>query len=447
MKIVQLTPGTGNFICGSCVRDNALVNVMRRAGHDVLMVPLYLPHVLDEPESAGATPIFFGGVNVYLQQKSALFRHTPRWLDRLFNSAGLLRWAADHSAMTKAKDLGELTVSMIEGDEGKQNKELSKLIGFLAESGRPDVVCLSNAMLVGMARRIKRELGCPVVCTLAGEDAFLDTLIEPYRGKAWELLRERAADVDAFVAVSRYYGEVMRRRMAIPAEKVHVVYNGIETEGFGPAPTATGEQNIGFLARLCHGKGLQTLVDAFVHLKKDPARKGVKLLLAGSATGADKTYIELQKKRLAQGGVLGDVEFLPNLTHEEKQNFLRRCTVFSVPATYGESFGLYLLEAWASGVPVVQPRHAAFPELLAETGGGILTEPDDAAALAASIAKLLDDPAEARRMGEAGRAAVLNRFTAGHAAEGVLRVMDLAVGLHRNSPPQSPAHRTTDHAL
>ncbi|MEX0742482.1 MAG: glycosyltransferase family 4 protein, partial [Phycisphaeraceae bacterium] len=235
MRIVKLTPGTGNFYCGSCIRDNALANAMRAAGHDVMMVPMYLPHVLDEPEAAPDSPVFFGGVNVYLQEKIPLFRHTPRWVDRLFDAPWLLRYVARFAGMTRARDLGEMTVSMLQGEHGRQNKELTKLIDWLKSQGKVDAVCLSNAMLLGVARRIKQELGCAIICTLAGEDAFLDSLIEPYRSDAWQLLSERAAEVDAFIAVSKYYGDAMTRRMTLDAERVHVVYNGINMEGYSPA--------------------------------------------------------------------------------------------------------------------------------------------------------------------------------------------------------------------
>jgi hypothetical protein len=80
MNIVQITPGAGSMYCGGCFRDNSLVAALRKQGHQTLMVPLYLPLTLDEPDQSAGTPIFFGGINVYLDQKSALFRKAPRWL-------------------------------------------------------------------------------------------------------------------------------------------------------------------------------------------------------------------------------------------------------------------------------------------------------------------------------------------------------------------------------
>src|SRR5215467_4818424 len=77
VKIIQITPGAGAMYCGNCLRDNALVEALRRLGHEVLMVPLYLPLTLDEPDQSTNTPIFFSGINVYLEQKSASFRRIP----------------------------------------------------------------------------------------------------------------------------------------------------------------------------------------------------------------------------------------------------------------------------------------------------------------------------------------------------------------------------------
>src|SRR5215210_6613717 len=167
MRIIQITPGTGSFFCGTCLRDNALVAELRRQGHDALMVPLYLPMVVDEAPTAGDTPLFYGGVNVYLQQKSALFRKSPRWLDRLLDTPGVLSFAASRAGSTEARELGDLTVSTLRGEEGNQIKELDRLAEWLTETG-PEVVCLSNALLVGMARRVKERTGAAIVCTLQG---------------------------------------------------------------------------------------------------------------------------------------------------------------------------------------------------------------------------------------------------------------------------------------
>ncbi len=412
MRIIQLTPGTGRYHCGNCVRDVTLVRALRRLGHDAVIVPMYLPLVADDPLSADDTPIFFGGVNVYLQQKSSIFRHTPAWLDRVFDAPGLLRWAAARAGMTRPEDLGELTISMLRGEDGHQVKELDKLVSWLREHHRPDVISLSNALLVGVARRLKEALNVPVVCSLQGEDAFLDALPADDREASWGLLAERAADVDAFVAVSRYFGDVMGGRLKLPAERVHVVYNGIDLDGFAAAEIEPDPPVVGYLARMCPEKGLDFLVEAFIRLKAEARFANVRLRVAGAMTPGDGPFVQRLRERLSETGLMDHAEFLPNLDAAQKHAFLQSLSVLSVPALSGEAFGLYVLEALASGVPVVQPRHAAFPELIEATGGGLLCEPGDSDALAEAIGSLLDDHDRRRSLGRQGQAAVREKFHA-----------------------------------
>jgi len=232
MNIIQITPGAGTMYCGNCFRDNALVVALRKLGHEVLMVPLYLPLTLDEEDQSAGTPIFFSGINVYLEQKSTLFREAPGWLHRLFASRGLLKWAAGKTAKTRAEDLGDITLSMLRGEDGNQARELNELITWLKPQPKPDVICLSNALLLGLAHRLKSELGAPIVCTLQGEDSFLDALPETHRVRCWKTLASHAADVDLFIAPSRYFGDLMRQRLGLPAEQVRGVYNGINLDGY-----------------------------------------------------------------------------------------------------------------------------------------------------------------------------------------------------------------------
>lgn len=433
MRIAQLTPGTGSFYCGSCMRDNTLVRGLRELGHDALMVPLYLEPTLDEPSAAEGAPLLFGGINVYLQSKIPFFRKTPAWIDRLFDAPAVLRLASKMTGMTSARQLAELTIASLEGESGPQVKELDRVVDWLAESEKPDVVILSNALLLGMARRIKERLGVPIMCSLQGEDAFLDTFPEPLRTRSWDLLSERARDVEALVAASRYYGELMTRRARLQPEKVHVIHNGIDLSGYAPAPAPPSRPTVGFLARMIAGKGLVTAVDAFIALR-ERGSVDAKLRIAGSMLDADLPLVNRLKARLAEKGVAQHVDWLPNVSREEKIAFLQGLTCLSVPATYGEAFGLYVIEALAAGVPVVQPRHAAFPELIEATGGGILVEPDDPQALAVALEGLLQDPRRARELGLAGRKAVEERFTMRAMAEQVAAVLERMVAPAGKTP-------------
>jgi glycosyltransferase involved in cell wall biosynthesis len=408
MRLVHLTAGTGSFFCGTCLRDHALVKALRRLGHDALMVPLYLPLVLDDSGSDEGSPLFFGGINVYLQQKSAFFRHAPKWLDKLLDSPALLRQASQKAGMTDPRELGEMTLSMLEGEHGHQAKELDKLVAWLVEQ-KPDVICLSNSLLIGVTRRVREQLRVPVICSLQGEDAFLDSLAEPYRERCWQLLQERAADVDRFVAPSLYYNALMQERLRLAPEKIVVIYNGIDLDGFAPAAAPPEFPTVGFLARMCPDKGLDTLVEAFIKLA--PRMPRARLKISGSQTNADRAFVNDLKARLGQAGLASAVKFLPNLSHAEKQQFLRGLTVLSVPTRHGEAFGLFVIESLASGVPVAQPNNGAFPELIELTGGGVLYAQGDAGSLADALEKLLLDSSHAAELGRRGREIVNARFT------------------------------------
>ena len=178
MRIVQITPGAGKMYCGACLRDNALVAELRRLGHSATMTPLYLPLTLDEPDQSAGTPLFYGGISVYLEQHSALLRHGPPWLHRWLAAPALLKLAAGPATSTRPENLGAITLSMLRGEAGNQARELDELIDWL-RGEKPGVICLSNALLLGLARRLRSELRVPVICTLQGEDWFLDAL--PHR--------------------------------------------------------------------------------------------------------------------------------------------------------------------------------------------------------------------------------------------------------------------------
>ncbi|HEX3798187.1 MAG TPA: glycosyltransferase [Verrucomicrobiae bacterium] len=423
MNIVQITPGAGAMYCGNCFRDNALVHSLRRRGHDVTMIPLYLPLTLDEADETRGLPIFFNGITVYLEQKSALFRNAPAWLHNLFNSPALLKFAAGRAAKTRATDLGDLTLSMIRGEQGHQARELEQLIAFLKTQPRPDIICLSNALLAGMARRLKSELGAPIACVLQGEDYFLDALPDSHRALTWQTLAGRCKDIDLFIPPSRYFGDRMSERLRLPASRVRVIHDGINLSGYEAAP-APANPTLGFFARMCREKGLDTLVEAFIILKERHRIPNLKLKIGGGCGPADQPFVNSLRDRLRAKVFLDDVEFSPNVSREEKLAFFRSLSVFSVPALYGEAFGLYVIEALASGVPIVQPRHAAFPELIEATGGGVLCEPGDPCALADALEPLLLDSTRARELGATGRKAVLEKFNSEFMAAEVLRAYE-----------------------
>jgi len=437
VRILQLTPGTGDFLCGSCLRDNALVMGLRDRGHDALIAPLYLPFALEEgaadaaPSEGVESTIHMGGINVYLQQKLGLFRWLPRVLHDRLDSPRLLRWAAGHSKMTETPGLGALTLSMLRGEEGRQRAEVARLVEWARELPRPDVLLLSGVMLIGLARELKAALGCPVVCTMQGEAPFLDALDETNRDRCWATLAERARDVDGFLAVSQYTADLMSARMELDRSKVQVVWNGADLEGISPDPARRDPERpaVGYLARMCRDKGIEALVDGFLRLKGRHPR--ARLVAAGVVLNEDRDLVASLERRAAEAGWADDVELLGPVTREQKIDLLQRVDVLSVPAVYGESFGLFLPEAWAAGLPVVQPRHGGFTELVEHTGGGVLYDPGDPAALADALGDLLDDPARRAALGAKGRAATTDEFTRARMAERVEAALEGVVSARR----------------
>jgi len=411
MKLLFLTPGTGSYYCGVCMRDNAMAKQLCSTGHDAVLLPLYLPLTLEESAASPGAPVLFGGLNVYLQQRFAWFRNAPRWVDRWLDHPALLKWLGRFSGMTQGTDTAAITVSMLQGEEGAQNREIDKLVHWIQQGERPDAIWLSTGLLAGVARRLRRETGVPVFCSLQGEDSFLDGLPEPWRTRAWSEMGRRIAELDGVVAPSRFFGELMERRLGLKDGTVEVIPNGMALDGYGPAAVPPSVPTVGYLARLSHGKGLGTLVEAFIELHRRGRVPNLRLRCAGTMIPEDAAFLQQQRERLERAGLLGCAEFLPNISREEKIRFLQSLSLLSVPASYGEAFGLYLLEAMACGVPVVQPREAAFPEIVEATGGGVLVDKNDPHHLAEAMEALLLNPSRERALGEAGLGAVRRDFS------------------------------------
>jgi glycosyltransferase involved in cell wall biosynthesis len=428
MKIILLTPGTGSYHCGVCMRDNALAKELHRQGHDAVMLPMYLPLTLDEEAANPEMPIFFGGVSTYLREKVPFLRSMPHWLDRLLSQRFLLKLLAGKAAAkTGGPDVAKMTLSMLRGEQGNQASEIEELIAWLREHGKPQAIWLSTALQAGLAKRLKSELGVPVLGFLQGEDSFIDGLGEPWSQQVWSLLAERMRDGDVWIAPSRYFADLMTRRLGWSEEegarRIQVIPNGVSLEGYSTAASEPpAAPTIGYLARFIPAKGLGVLVEAFIQLKKRGMVPNARLRCAGSMTAGDARYVETLKARLAEAGLENDVEWLPNVTRAEKIAFLESLNVFSVPAGYSEAFGLYVIEALAAGIPAVLPKASAFPEIIEATGGGLLYEPTrgdtaNGQLLAAALEELLLDRPRAAGMGATGRESVQREYTIARLAE------------------------------
>ncbi|HEX9917594.1 MAG TPA: glycosyltransferase family 4 protein [Pyrinomonadaceae bacterium] len=430
MKILYLTTGAANMYCGSCLRDNALATELIARGHDVMLLPVYTPTLTDEPNVSRPDKVLFGGISVYLQQHAPVFRKTPWLLDKLWDSTAALKLAARRSIPVNPKLLGELTVSMLRGEDGRQRKEFDKMAHWLREQETPDVVTLPNSLLVGFARPVKQTLQRPVVCTLQGEDLFLDGLEESYRAAALELIRAGVEHVDSFVAVSEFYAEFMSEHLRIPARKMRVVPLGINLEDYGE-PDAAAETTprtggdlftVGYFARVAPEKGLHALCEAYKLFRERDGVTKARLEVAGYLAPEHEAYLRDIERRMHDWGLGAEFNYRGAPGRAEKIAFLRKLHVFSMPATYDEPKGISLLEAMACGVPVVQPRRGACTEIVERTGGGLLVAPDDADALADGIDELRKDPAHAAELGGRGARGVRAHYSVARMAERALEV-------------------------
>jgi glycosyltransferase involved in cell wall biosynthesis len=403
--------------CGSCLRDNALAAELLARGHDVVLTPVYTPTRTDE-RNVSQRQIFLGGISVYLEQHSPLFRYTPRLLDRLWDAEWVIRLASKRQIKVDPKSLGELTVSILRGEQGFQRKEIAKLLDWLRTEPPFDVVNLPYALLLGLAEPLRRTLKAPICCTLQGEDLFLDGLGEPYRQQALDLIRAAAQHVDAFLPVSEYYRDYMPGYLGIARAKMRLVPLGINLDGYSPRNSHRNERfTIGFLARIAPEKGLHVLAEAYQRLRTRPGVGKSRLLAAGYLAAEHHAYLDDITRKMREGGLEREFEYRGELDRAGKIEFLRGLDVMSVPATYEEPKGIFLLEAMASGVPVVQPRRGAFREILERTGGGVLVAADDPDALADGLLALWQDPARASALGAAGAAGVREHYNVGRMAE------------------------------
>ncbi|MBM4072768.1 MAG: glycosyltransferase family 4 protein [Planctomycetes bacterium] len=423
MKIAYITAGAAGMYCGSCMHDNTLASSLMALGHDVVLVPTYTPIRTDEAD-VSQKRVFLGGINVFLQQKFALFRHTPRLFDRWLDAPGLLRWVSRFAVGTQANQLGELALSVLRGEHGHQRKEFSRLVHWLATDIKPQIVNLTNVLLAGIVGELKQRLGVPVLATLQGDDIFLEALPEKHRAEALSLIREHCRHVDGFIATSRYYADFMAGYLGIPRERIEVVYPGLNLAGYGAArPQRNGEPfTIGYFARICPEKGLHILAEAFMQLCSRAPDLDCRLHVSGWLGDHNRGYFDAVKKRLHDAGLAGRFRHVESPDHAGKVRFLQEIDVLSVPTVYREPKGLYVLEALASSVPVVQPRHGSFPELVEITGGGVLAKPEDPADLARALEELARNEALRRELASKGQAAVRERFAADVMARATLDV-------------------------
>ena len=217
---------------------------------------------------------------------------------------------------------------------------------------------------------------------------------------ARHLLQPFFDKLDARIAVSEAARDVVSQYF--PAE-YRVIPNGIDIGSFGspevqPLPRyADGAPTILFLGRLDKRKGFEHLLRAFPSvLRQCP---DARLIVAGGYTAEEK---EPYERYVRQHGLHG-VEFVGYISAQDKPRYYRSCDVFCAPSTGFESFGIVLLEAMASGKPIVASDIVGYRAVLQEGKQGLLVKPEDERALAAALAHLLQHRELGQAMGQAGQ--------------------------------------------
>jgi len=405
-------------------------------GHDVMLVPLYTPLVTDGPDPSERR-IFYGGLGAYLAQKSSLFRRRWPLVDRLLDSRMLLGLVSRLAVSTRPEDLGEMTVSVLQGPRGRQARDLNELVDFLCQGPRPDVVNLTNSLLSAIAPELKRRLGATVACTLQGEESFLSRLPAEHGAEAWRLLREHARSIDVFLAPSDDYAGEMAAAFGEPRVRFRTVRPGVDITTFRPAENAAegaspgqggGEESrplrLGCVSRLAPEKGTDLLVRAMVEItRRRPGR--VTLTLAGQVGPGEGAWWRSIRQMLEAAALPeGTVTVAGALGLEEKLSLLRGLDVFAQPSRQPERRGIAVLEALACGVPVVVPRSGIFPELVGRTGGGVLIERESVDSLVEVVLRLADDPAERRRLAASARQGVVAHYSAERLADEAMAVYE-----------------------
>ncbi len=426
MRVLSITAGAAGMYCGSCARDNALARELLSLGHDCTLVPVYTPTRTDEP-NASQPHILFGGISVYLQQFVPLFRKTSRFLDRLWDAPWVINRFAGRAVSNDPQLLGDLTISMLEGEDSVLGKEFEKLVDWIGHQPTPDIINLPNSLLIALAAPLRERFDRPVCCTLQGEELFIDGLLPSYRKQALNLIRGQIGSVDRFVAVSEYCRRFMMDYLQIPEERIAVVPLGINLTGYPlspPSGTDNAAFRVGYFARVAPEKGLHVLADAYIRLRQRTGNASIRLDAAGYTARAHTEYMNQVRTTLAEAGYAGEFSYRGVVDRDGKLQFLQGLDVLSVPATYDEPKGMFLLEAMANGVPVVQPRRGAFTEIVEKTCGGLLVDPDDAASLAEGLWQLWKDRGRRDAIGQQALAGVHEHYSVRRSAIRLIELYD-----------------------
>jgi glycosyltransferase involved in cell wall biosynthesis len=256
---------------------------------------------------------------------------------------------------------------------------------------------------------------------------WVDVMEDKYRREVWDLMSDRGKDVDVFIPVSDYYAEEIHQKMTILKKQMHTIHLGVDPADYSPKPITEKHPVIGYISRMCEENGLAVLVDAFILLKQKPEFESVKLKITGGKTGDDIHFIKEQKQKIVKAALESDVFWVEEFEGEERQKFFDSVRLISVPVLNGEAFGLYMLEAMASGIPMVQPALGAFPEVISLSGGGVVYGENKPERLARALGNLILNDEKLQELSLAGIAGVKVHFDIHHQAEKMVKVYESAI--------------------
>jgi glycosyltransferase involved in cell wall biosynthesis len=425
MKIVYLITGSGgSFYCGNCYRDMIYLRAIRKVpGINASAIPLYLPAEETGVESGMDKNVFFGAISMYLREKVPFLKNMPVFLDKIFDSGPMLRMAAKRAGTTRTEGLEDMTLNMIKGENAFPEKELTRLVDYLCKDGKPDVIHLSNALIIGLARQLKRKMDVKIVCSLLNEDDWINEMAEPFQSNAWSLIAREAPNVDAFLTPSEYYKQFFISKTGLADLKFNVVPLGLDPDH--DILSVVKKENwpaIGYFCRVNSHNGFDKLVDAFIRIKSGGSLPALTLHVSGGYTGDDKPFIAEQIRKIKEAGLKSFIKIYPEFHGDRKQQFFSNIDIMCVPVRKYDGYGLYLLEANAAGVPVVQPATGAFPEIVGRTGGGITYSPDTIEELSDSLIKALNNKEMLLKLGAEGKATVLRDLSLEKMSESLSKV-------------------------
>jgi len=415
MKILLIVPGAGDtFYCGNCFRDNLYAQALQNAGHEVSLMPLYLP--LGEKSEQSNTPLFFPATTYYVAQKFFKNRPIPRFLRTVLEAPFVLRLASHFSGTTSAKGMENMTLSMIKGDDKNFAIQVEKIIEWVENTERPDVIHLSTSMLIGIAKAIKNRLDIPIVCSLQDEEVWLDSLEEKHASEAWKAIGNNVKFVDKFIASSEFYKAVSFDRIP-EIQTIDVVYPGVNIDKY-QSSKLPDNPTIGFFYRANHENGLDILANAFVQLKTENSIPNLKLKIGGGYTRENHKFVSHIQSILKP--FMSDVIWSEDYTLKEHPAFYKEISLICAPLRFEEGFGLYLAEAFAVGRPAVVPDTGSFREVVGDAG--VLYAPNDSENLADALRGILLDSVVYRGCSERAVRLSNERYNGGIVAERLVAI-------------------------